>query len=278
VRYDGEVDALRGVSLNSTAGRRSPRWARRGRASRPWPCAWPACCSRRWPAAASASTAWTCWGPRLSGCGRCVGRGWRWPCRGPRSTRSSPWGPRWPSPCASAWAWGPPRPAGGRRPPPRRSSSIRSSSSASPTSCQGASAAGRSWRWRSSSTPTCWCSTSPPPVSTPSPAWSWWSASASWPTGARSPCWSSLTEVGASRLVLDEPAHPYTAGLVAAFPAMTTTKDLRPVRGQPARPAPPPPGLPLPRPLHAGGGPVPARQPAAGAFAGADWSPATSVA
>ena len=51
-----------------------------------------------------------------------------------------------------------------------------------------------------------------------------------------------VAEVGSSRLVLDAPAHPYTAGLVAAYPVMTTTKDLRPVRGMPPDPRRLPPG------------------------------------
>ena len=42
-----------------------------------------------------------------------------------------------------------------------------------------------------------------------------------------------VMETGPTRLVLDEPAHPYTNGLVGAYPVMTTTKDLRPIRGQP---------------------------------------------
>lgn len=38
-------------------------------------------------------------------------------------------------------------------------------------------------------------------------------------------------EAGATRDVVQRPAHPYTAGLVGAYPVMSTTKDLRPIRG-----------------------------------------------
>ncbi len=38
-------------------------------------------------------------------------------------------------------------------------------------------------------------------------------------------------EAGASSLVMREPAHPYSASLLRAVPVMTTTKDLRPIRG-----------------------------------------------
>jgi peptide/nickel transport system ATP-binding protein len=40
-------------------------------------------------------------------------------------------------------------------------------------------------------------------------------------------------EVGATERVMLEPAHPYSWALVNAFPVMTTTKDLRPIRGLP---------------------------------------------
>lgn len=40
-------------------------------------------------------------------------------------------------------------------------------------------------------------------------------------------------EAGSTGSVLGEPAHPYTWALVNAYPVMTTTKDLRPIRGEP---------------------------------------------
>jgi len=40
-------------------------------------------------------------------------------------------------------------------------------------------------------------------------------------------------EVGDTDVVIGEPAHPYSWALVNAFPVMTTTKDLRPIRGRP---------------------------------------------
>ncbi|HWC25460.1 MAG TPA: ABC transporter ATP-binding protein [Solirubrobacteraceae bacterium] len=43
-------------------------------------------------------------------------------------------------------------------------------------------------------------------------------------------------EAGNTRDVIDRPAHPYTAGLVRAYPVMSTTKDLRPIRGAPPDP------------------------------------------
>lgn len=54
-----------------------------------------------------------------------------------------------------------------------------------------------------------------------------------------------VMEVGAPRLVLEEPAHPYTWGLVNAYPVMSTTKDLRPIRGHPPDPRALPPGCPF---------------------------------
>jgi ABC-type glutathione transport system ATPase component len=43
-------------------------------------------------------------------------------------------------------------------------------------------------------------------------------------------------EVGDTRQVIAEPAHPYSWSLVNAYPVMTTTKDLRPTRGHPPDP------------------------------------------
>jgi len=40
-------------------------------------------------------------------------------------------------------------------------------------------------------------------------------------------------EVGATAAVMPEPAHPYSWALVNAYPVMTTTKDLHPIRGLP---------------------------------------------
>jgi peptide/nickel transport system ATP-binding protein len=43
-------------------------------------------------------------------------------------------------------------------------------------------------------------------------------------------------EEGSTRRVIQEPAHPYTWALLNAYPVMTTTKDLRPIRGRPPDP------------------------------------------
>lgn len=43
-------------------------------------------------------------------------------------------------------------------------------------------------------------------------------------------------EAGPTRPVVGRPAHPYTWALVNAYPVMTTTKDLRPIRGRPPDP------------------------------------------
>ena len=43
-------------------------------------------------------------------------------------------------------------------------------------------------------------------------------------------------EAGATRSILTTPAHPYTAALVGAYPLMSTTKDLHPIRGAPPDP------------------------------------------
>lgn len=45
-----------------------------------------------------------------------------------------------------------------------------------------------------------------------------------------------VVEHGSSAAVVEDPAHPYTWGLVHAYPVMSTTKDLRPIRGQPPDP------------------------------------------
>jgi peptide/nickel transport system ATP-binding protein len=53
-----------------------------------------------------------------------------------------------------------------------------------------------------------------------------------------------VMEEGATGPVVFEPAHPYTWALVNAYPVMTTTKDLRPIRGRPPDPRAVPPGCP----------------------------------
>lgn len=52
-------------------------------------------------------------------------------------------------------------------------------------------------------------------------------------------------EVGEATQIVAEPAHPYTWGLVGAYPVMSTTKDLRPIRGTPPDPRALPPGCPF---------------------------------
>ncbi|MDQ6803912.1 MAG: ABC transporter ATP-binding protein [Actinomycetota bacterium] len=52
-------------------------------------------------------------------------------------------------------------------------------------------------------------------------------------------------EAGASRTVIDQPAHPYTWALVGAYPVMGTTKDLHPIRGRSADPRSVPDGCPF---------------------------------
>ena len=51
-------------------------------------------------------------------------------------------------------------------------------------------------------------------------------------------------EVGSTDRVITEPAHPYSWALVNTYPVMTTTKDLRPIRGRPPDPRTVPPGCP----------------------------------
>lgn len=41
-----------------------------------------------------------------------------------------------------------------------------------------------------------------------------------------------IVEAGAPAQVLEDPAHPYAWGLANSYPIMSTTKDLRPIRGQ----------------------------------------------
>jgi len=52
-------------------------------------------------------------------------------------------------------------------------------------------------------------------------------------------------EEGSTARVIGEPAHPYSWALVNAYPVMTTTKDLRPIRGRPPDPRAVPPGCPF---------------------------------
>ncbi len=49
-------------------------------------------------------------------------------------------------------------------------------------------------------------------------------------------------ELGDTRRVIGEPAHPYSWALVGAYPVMSTTKDLRPIRGRAPDPRLVPPG------------------------------------
>jgi len=51
-------------------------------------------------------------------------------------------------------------------------------------------------------------------------------------------------EAGRTDLVVHEPAHPYSWALVNAYPVITTTKDLRPIRGRPPDPRAVPSGCP----------------------------------
>jgi peptide/nickel transport system ATP-binding protein len=51
-----------------------------------------------------------------------------------------------------------------------------------------------------------------------------------------------LLEVGTNRDVLERPRHPYTWGLLNAYPSMTTARDLRGIRGQSPDAADPPAG------------------------------------
>ncbi len=51
-------------------------------------------------------------------------------------------------------------------------------------------------------------------------------------------------EAGSTATVITEPAHPYSWALLNAYPVMSTTKDLRPIRGRPPDPRAVPPGCP----------------------------------
>lgn len=51
-----------------------------------------------------------------------------------------------------------------------------------------------------------------------------------------------VMEAGGTARVIPDPAHPYSWALINVFPVMTTTKDLRPIRGHPADPRSVPPG------------------------------------
>jgi peptide/nickel transport system ATP-binding protein len=53
-----------------------------------------------------------------------------------------------------------------------------------------------------------------------------------------------VMEEGTTTRVIAEPAHPYSWALVNTYPVMTTTKDLRPIRGLPPDPRAVPPGCP----------------------------------
>jgi peptide/nickel transport system ATP-binding protein len=46
----------------------------------------------------------------------------------------------------------------------------------------------------------------------------------------------TAVEAGSTGDVVEDAAHPYSAALVSAYPVMTTTKDLRPIRGTPPDP------------------------------------------
>lgn len=52
-------------------------------------------------------------------------------------------------------------------------------------------------------------------------------------------------ESGDRHAVIHQPAHPYSRALISAYPVMTTTRDLRPIRGSPPDPRTIPPGCPF---------------------------------
>lgn len=52
-------------------------------------------------------------------------------------------------------------------------------------------------------------------------------------------------EIGSTARVIAEPAHPYSWALINTFPVMSTTKDLRPIRGHGPDPRAIPPGCPF---------------------------------
>ena len=51
-----------------------------------------------------------------------------------------------------------------------------------------------------------------------------------------------LIEMGCTQDILEQPRHPYSWGLLNAYPNMTTTRDLRGIRGASPDPSAPPPG------------------------------------
>jgi len=53
-----------------------------------------------------------------------------------------------------------------------------------------------------------------------------------------------VMEEGGTGRVIGDPAHPYSWALINAYPVMTTTKDLRPIRGRPPDARAVPPGCP----------------------------------
>ncbi len=65
-----------------------------------------------------------------------------------------------------------------------------------------------------------------------------------------------LAEVGPARRVLDEPRAPYTWALLNARPTLGSVKDLRGIRGRPARPHRGRGRVPVRGPLHPGRRPV----------------------
>ncbi|HEX2048617.1 MAG TPA: ABC transporter ATP-binding protein [Acidimicrobiales bacterium] len=54
-----------------------------------------------------------------------------------------------------------------------------------------------------------------------------------------------IMEDGPTERVISEPAHPYSWALINAYPVMSTTKDLRPIRGRPPDPRAVPRGCPF---------------------------------
>jgi len=54
-----------------------------------------------------------------------------------------------------------------------------------------------------------------------------------------------VMEAGGTAAVIDHPQHPYSWALLSAYPVMSTTKDLRPIRGQPPDPRAVPQGCPF---------------------------------
>ena len=54
-----------------------------------------------------------------------------------------------------------------------------------------------------------------------------------------------VMEAGPTSRVVGQPTHPYTWALVNTYPVMSTTKDLRPIRGRPPDPRSVPPGCPF---------------------------------